>query len=116
MPSEVLSYIAYAAAGVATALVGLRMFWRTLGYYKVRKAGPRPLFGVRHRLWRDPGRVEALDMVAGPGGPAFTPRAPYRFIEEHSAGSQPCVSVRDAAGRRWRVKWGPEVPCETFER
>ena len=114
MPSEVLSYIAYAAAGVAAVLVGLRVFWRTLGYYKVRKAGPRPLFGVRHRLWRDPGRVESLDMVGGPGGPALTPRAPYRFIEEHSAGSQPCVSVHDAEGRRWRVKWGPEVPCETF--
>jgi hypothetical protein len=114
MPSEVLSYIGYIAAGVVGAFVALRLFWRTLGYYKVKKAGPRPLFGVRHRLWRDPGDIEALDMVAGPGGPAQMPRAPYRFIEEHSAGSQPCVSVRDANGRRWRVKWGPEVPCETF--
>jgi hypothetical protein len=114
MPSEVLSYIAYAAAGAATVFVGLRMFWRTLGYYKVRKAGPRPLFGVRHRLWRDPGAVETLDMAAGPGGPANAPAPPYRFIEEHSSGTQPCVSVRDANGRRWRVKWGPEVPCETF--
>lgn len=114
MPSEVLSYIAYAVAAAAAVLVGLRIFWRTLGYYKVRKAGPRPLFGVRHRLWRDPGDVAALDMVAGPGGPAQAPVAPYRFIEEHSTGTQPCVSVRDANGRRWRVKWGAEVPCETF--
>jgi hypothetical protein len=53
-------------------------------------------------------------MVSGPGGPAMAPKPPYRFIEEHSSGSQPCVSVRDANGRRWRVKWGPEVPCETF--
>lgn len=89
-------------------------FWRTLGYYKVRKAGPRPLFGVRHRLWRDPGLVEGLDMIGGPGGTGFVPSPPYRFIEEHSAGSQPCMSVHDARGRRWRVKWGPEVPCETF--
>ncbi|HET7697363.1 MAG TPA: hypothetical protein VFK57_16735 [Vicinamibacterales bacterium] len=114
MPSEVLSYIAYAAAGAAAALFGLRLFWRTLGYYKVKKAGPRPLFGVRHRLWRDPGAVESLDLIAGPGGPSQAPAAPYRFIEEHSSGTQPCVSVRDANGRRWRVKWGPEVPCETF--
>ena len=114
MSSEVLSYIAYAAAGAAAAFLGLRLFWRTLSYYKVRKAGPRPLFGVRHRLWRDPGPIETLDLTAGPGGPGQAPKAPYRFIEEHSTGSQPCVSVHDANGRRWRVKWGPEVPCETF--
>ena len=114
MLSEVWSYIAYAAAAAAIGVFGLRAFWRTLGYYKVRKAGPRPLFGVRHRLWRDPGHVEALDMNGGPGGSSFIPTPPYRFIEEHSAGSQPCVSVHDARGRRWRVKWGPEVPCETF--
>ena len=114
MPSEVLTYIASAAVAVLLAVIGLRLFWRTVGYYKVRKAGPRPLFGVRHRLWRDPGAVAALDMVSGPGGPAQMPAPPYRFIEEHSTGTQPCVSVRDANGRRWRVKWGPEVPCETF--
>jgi hypothetical protein len=114
MPSEVLSYIALAALAVAAVLLGQRLFWRTLGYYKVRKAGPRPLFGVRHRLWRDPGEVEALDMTAGPGGPEYIPRPPFRFIEEHVTGTQPCMSVHDAAGRRWRVKWGPEVPCETF--
>jgi len=28
--------------------------------------------------------------------------------------SQPCVSVRDARGRKWRVKWGQEVRCEAF--
>src|SRR5687767_4849678 len=114
MPSEVLSYIALAALAVAAVLLGQRLFWRTLGYYKVRKAGPRPLFGVRHRLWRDPGEVEALDMTAGPGGPEYIPRPPFRFIEEHVTGTQPCMSVHDAGGRRWRVKWGPEVPCETF--
>lgn len=114
MTREVLSYIAYAVAGVAIALIALRLFWRTVGYYKVRKAGPRPLFGVRHRLWRDPGRIDTLDMTSGPGGPSQAPQPPYRFIEEHTTGTQPCVSVHDANGRRWRVKWGPEVPCETF--
>jgi hypothetical protein len=115
MPGDILTSIAYAVAGAAAAFVGLRLFWRALGYYKVRKAGPRPpLFGVRHRLWRDPGRVDALDMTAGPGGPSQAPKPPYRFIEEHLTGTQPCVSVHDANGRRWRIKWGPEVPCETF--
>ena len=36
------------------------------------------------------------------------------FVEEHSAGSSPCISVRDAKGRSWRVKWGAEVHTETF--
>jgi hypothetical protein len=58
--------------------------------------------------------VERLDMTAGPGGIDQKPAAPYRFIEEHSTGSQPCVSVTDANGRRWRVKWGQEVQPETF--
>jgi hypothetical protein len=114
MSSDVLAYIAYAVAGAGTVFLGLRLFWRTLGYYKVRKAGPRPLFGARHRLWRDPGSVETLDMSAGPGGSGQAPKAPYRFVEEHATGTQPCVSVLDANARRWRVKWGPEVPCETF--
>lgn len=114
MSSEVLSYIAVGVAIAAAALLGLRLFWRTVGYYRVRKAGPRPLFGARHRIWTDPGEVESLDMTSGPGGPSYTPKAPYRFIEEHATGTQPCVSVLDANGRRWRIKWGPEVPCETF--
>src|SRR4029079_1520754 len=36
------------------------------------------------------------------------------FVEEHFDGSQPCVSVRDARRRTWRVKWGSEVQCETL--
>src|SRR3954467_8240191 len=111
---EVLSYTAWVIGGIVVAYVALRLFWRAVGYYKVRKAGPRPLFGVRHRLWRDPGVVEALDIDGGPGGREQAPKAPFQFIEEHSSGSQPCVSVRDANGRRWRVKWGSEVRCETF--
>jgi hypothetical protein len=101
--------------GVAgSAYVALLLFWRVRAWYRVRRAGPRPLFGVRHRRWRDPGAVETLDLTGGPGGAALAPKAPFSFIEEHSSGSQPCVSVRDANGRRWRVKWGHEVPCETF--
>src|SRR5574339_181552 len=69
------------------------------------------LFRLRRR---DPGAVDTLDLTYGPGGAALAPKAPFQFIEEHSSGSQPCVSVRDGNGRRWRVKWGHEVPCETF--
>ncbi len=109
-----MSYIFWIAIGIAAGYVVLLLFWRVLGAYKVRRAGPRPLFAARHRLWRDPGDVEHLDLAAGPGGRDYIPAAPYRFVEEHASGTQPCVSVNDVRGRRWRVKWGQEVRCETF--
>jgi len=109
-----LSLITWSLAILAAAYAGLLLFRRVRAWYKVRRAGPRPLFGVRHRLWRNPGGIETLDLTHGPGGAGLAPKAPFRFIEEHLTGSQPCVSVRDANGRRWRVKWGHEVPCETF--
>jgi hypothetical protein len=111
---EDLSYIAWIVGGVIVAYVSLQFFWRAKGSYTVWRAGPRPLFGLRHRLWRDPGEVERLDMTSGPGGASQTPVAPFTFIEEHSDGTQPCISVGDANGRRWRVKWGHEVQPETF--
>ena len=109
-----MSYITWAIAVTGGAYAALLLFWRVRAWYRVRRAGPRPLFGVRHRLWRDPGAVETRDLTHGPGGAALAPQAPFQFVEEHLSGSQPCVSVRDANGRRWRVKWGHEVPCETF--
>jgi hypothetical protein len=114
MRSELLSYLAWGTTGIAAGYLLLRLFWKLRGVYKLHKAGPRPLAACRHRLWHDPGAVERLDMRAGPGGPDFIPVSPYRFLEEHADGSQPCVSVMDARGRRWRVKWGQEVRCETF--
>lgn len=114
MADDILSYAAWTIAVIAGIVLGLRLFWRAKGSYKLWKAGPRPLSVARHRLWTNPGVVESLDMTAGPGGPDHAPVAPYRFIEEHSTGTQPCVSVHDANGRRWRVKWGHEAPCETF--
>jgi hypothetical protein len=107
-------YAVIAAAGGVLIYMSLRLMWRAIGYYMVRKAGPRPLVGVRCRLWRDPGDVERLDLAAGPGGPHGAPQPPFDFIEEHASGSQPCLSVRDGRGQRWRVKWGHEVQPETF--
>jgi hypothetical protein len=107
-------YVVIAIAGVIFTYALLKVLWRMVGFYKVRKAGPRPLFGVEHLLWRDPGDVSRLDMVAGPGGRDGSPAPPFVFLEEHQTGSQPCVSVRDGGGRRWRVKWGAEVRSETF--
>jgi hypothetical protein len=62
----------------------------------------------------DPGDVGRLDVRGGYGGRGREPRPPFRFVEEHATGSNPCMSVHDARDLRWRVKWGDEVKSETF--
>jgi hypothetical protein len=111
---ELLLYTAGAIGAILVARFLLLGIWRGVGLYRIRRAGPRPLRASAHRIWRDPGPPEALDPVHGPGGPDGAPAPPFRFLEEQSHGSQPCVSVRDGRGRLWRVKWGDEVRSETF--
>ena len=89
-------------------------FWRVRSDWRRRTAGDAPLQARRAAIWRDPGPPERLDLAAGPGGPGGAPSPPFQFIEEHSSGSNPSVSVRDSRGRLWRVKWGQEVHTETF--
>jgi hypothetical protein len=112
--ASLAQYTLIALAGAAVAFAGVHLVWLAVGAYRIRRAGPRPLRVARHVIWRDPGNVAARDMKSGPGGPDGAPTAPFRFIEEHLSGSQPCVSVTDARGRRWRVKWGDEVRSENF--
>src|SRR5918994_697293 len=104
----------YALAIVIGAIVVGALVWLALGAYRIHRAGPRPLVAAQHSIWHDPGDVAALDLRHGPGGRDGAPVPPYSFIEEHMTGSQPCVSVRDGRGRRWRVKWGSEVQSENF--
>ena len=112
--STLLLVILAIACAVPAAVISLRVLWRAIGAYRISRAGPRPLRSSRHVIWRDPGPVERLDLANGPGGPDGAPEPPFRFVEEHLAGSQPCLSVDDARGRRWRVKWGDEVRAENF--
>ncbi len=81
---------------------------------KRRAAGDAPLQSRRAVIWRDPGPAESLDLAAGPNGRDGSPAPPFHFIEEHSSGSNPSMSVRDARRRVWRIKWGEEVHSETF--
>jgi hypothetical protein len=112
--STVVVYALAAVAGTIAVAALVHLFWRIVGVYKIRRAGPRRLLASDHLLWRDPGEVEALDLATGPGGGGGAPAPPFHFVEEHLTGSQPCVSVRDAHARRWRVKWGEEVRSENF--
>ena len=117
MSSEPLSQFALALAVVVGAYYVLRFVVIARSAYATERAAARdttPSPPADPALWRDPGAVERLDLRAGPGGREYLPVAPFHFIEEHSSGTQPSVSVRDARGRRWRIKWGHEVRCETF--
>jgi hypothetical protein len=100
--------------GTAVVIACVYLIWRAKSVYKLKLAGPAPQRAHRKSLWRDPGEVERLDFHAGPGGADGAPAPPFEFVAEHSTGSNPCVSVRDARGRVWRVKWGDEVRSETF--
>ena len=112
--ADVVLYLAIAAAGTAVALACMRLIWHAAGAYLISRAGPRRLRAADHVLWRDPGAIEHRDLAAGPGGTNGAPEPPFRFLEEHLSGSQPCVSVLDARERRWRIKWGDEVRSENF--
>lgn len=102
------------AVGVIVGTWLVFMFWRVRSQWQRRAAGEAPLQSTREVIWRDPGRVESLDLAAGPGGRDGAPSPPFLFVEEHQTGSNPCISVRDARNRLWRVKWGDEVHSETF--
>ena len=111
--ADVLVYAAAGAAGVFVVSAAVRLLWRIRSEVRLRKAGRPRLLASRHRLWRDP-RRKGVDMRWGPGGREGAPVPPFAFVEEHLSGSQPCVAVRDAKGRLWRVKWGHEARPEAF--
>jgi hypothetical protein len=112
--TDLLLWAAIAAAGVFVCSALARLVWRVRSDLQLRKAGPRRLLASRHRIWQEPGPLSRDRMRAGPSGRAGAPQPPFTFVEEHLAGSQPCVAVRDAKRRLWRVKWGHEVRPESF--
>jgi hypothetical protein len=72
---------------------------------------------VRERqyvLWHDPGAVETLDLRHGIGGQELAPKPPFTFEEEDPSGTTPKVTVKDANGRTWSVKFGDEASPDTF--
>ena len=63
-------------------------------------------------LWRDPGGIGSRDLFWGAGNSENAPRGPFTFVEEDLSGHNPKVSVREAGGRVWDVKFGDEVHAE----
>src|SRR5829696_5670729 len=64
------------------------------------------------KLWRDPSPIAQRDLRWGGGSEARAPKAPFAFVEEDHGGSQPKVTVTDANGVTWDVKFGVEVSSE----
>jgi hypothetical protein len=111
---ELIQIVVWTAAGVGAGTAGVYSFWRVRSALKIWRKAKRPLQSVQALIWRSPGDVASLDLAAGPGGKQGAPQPPFRFVEEHLDGSQPCLSVRDRRGLVWRVKWGDEVNSETL--
>lgn len=63
-------------------------------------------------IWHDPGDIGSLDMTYGQGGPKHLPQGPYVFVAEDKNGTNPKFDVRDANGKKWRVKLGEEARPE----
>ena len=112
--NKILLIAFWSAFGIFAGYWVVIVFWRIRSALQRRAAGEPAIDAARSVIWRDPGPAERLDLAAGPGGDDGKPAPPFRFIEEHTTGSQPCVSVRDARDRVWRVKWGSEVNTEAF--
>ena len=109
--SDALQILFWTAFGIIAGWWIFFGYWRLRSEIKRRLEGEAELRSSREVIWRDPGSISARQLEAGPCAP---PAAPFHFVEEHDTGSQPCVSVRDAAGQVWRVKWGHEVHTETL--
>jgi hypothetical protein len=65
-------------------------------------------------LWIDPLDLESRDLYHGPGGKALTPDADarYNIVGLDRTGYSRGYDVRDAQGREWSVKIGPEAQSE----
>lgn len=68
----------------------------------------------RSVLWRQPKPATAQDWVCGPGGCGLTPVPPFRYKAGDESGTNPKISVVDARGRNWSVKFGAEVIPDCF--
>jgi hypothetical protein len=106
--------VVYSLVATCAIIISVYLSWWLRSRVMLLTARRRRVRAERQSIWRDPGEVERLDFYYGAGGRDGAPQPPFRFVAEHATGSSPCLSVEDARGRTWRVKWGGEVKSETF--
>jgi hypothetical protein len=63
-------------------------------------------------LWQEPASIAGLDLFYGHGGESKQPKPPFIFESEDKDGTNPKMDVRDAEGKKWRVKSGEEARPE----
>jgi len=74
---------------------------------------PLPASAVHNPvLWQDPGDIASRDLFFGQGGEKHQPKPPFIFVSEDMNGTNPKFDVRDADGKKWRVKLGEEARPE----
>lgn len=64
-------------------------------------------------LWREPTDITSRNLLYGPGGAEHQPHGTFTFVQEDTAGSNPKFVVRDADGKKWKLKLGSEAKPET---
>jgi len=75
---------------------------------------PLPSAPISAELWTDPIDLEEQTLSLSPWGAdrAPDPADQFVFLKAKTGGSSPGMHVRDARGRRWRVKQGREAQPE----
>ena len=63
-------------------------------------------------IWREQENIGSLDLYFGQGGEKHQPKPPFMFEAEVKSGTNPKLDVRDADGKKWRVKVGEEPKPE----
>jgi len=63
-------------------------------------------------LWAEAGAARDLFWGVGGRDAAPDPKGEYRFVARDTTGKSPGYDVRDAQGRLWNVKLGPEAQSE----
>jgi hypothetical protein len=66
-------------------------------------------------MWEDSGDIKSRDLYYGIGGKEGAPElaSTFKFIQRRTSGTSEKMDVEDNLGRKWVVKFGPEVRAET---
>lgn len=66
-------------------------------------------------MWSEPTDIGSRDLFHGPEGPeaAPDPQGKFTFEKRDTGGTSEKIHVTDDKGRKWNVKFGPEVKPET---
>jgi len=110
---SLLSFTAVSQPAPSPKATAAKPSLSTTAAAKASKNAPLPDSAIHNpTLWHNPGKIEALDLLGGQGGKSKAPAEPFTFLDEETDGTNPKFDVRDARGKKWRVKLGEEARPE----